>query len=87
MTTVNVDTQRISSFVRQAAALAAIVVANINAVPIPSGDRAWLTLAGGALLAVEHYLSDPSTGTPVVAAPAVETVKAVNPINVPPPAP
>lgn len=58
--------QRYSSIFRQAAAWAAIAYSIVTSIQ----GTAWgaketvLTLVGGALLTFEHYVGDPSTGTP-----------------------
>jgi hypothetical protein len=62
--------QQISSILRQIGALVAIgmgVLTQVKAagIPLPTDVSTILAAAGGILLVVEHYVSDPSTGTPV----------------------
>lgn len=56
--------QQIASIFRQVAAIAAIVVGALPQIGLPARVATPLIAAGGILLAIEHYLSDPSTGTP-----------------------
>lgn len=62
------STQQIASVARQALAIAAIVLgaltATLNSIHLPTGASAALTAIGGVILAVEHFVADPSTGTP-----------------------
>ena len=63
-----INTQRVSSVVRQVLAIAAIVIAAIStastSIHLPPIGSAILGIVGTAILAIEHYVSDPSTGTP-----------------------
>jgi hypothetical protein len=63
-----VNTQQIGSLVRQGAAFlgltAAIVTQAVHAVHLPPAISGTLLAVSGGILAVEHYVSDPSTGTP-----------------------
>lgn len=58
--------QPLASLLRQAGAWAAIAYSIVTSIQ----GTAWgaketvLTLAGAAILGVEHYVGDPSTGTP-----------------------
>lgn len=56
--------QQLSSIVRQAAAIAAIVLGALPQTGLPNAVRAPLVAVAGILIAIEHYLSDPSTGNP-----------------------
>jgi hypothetical protein len=60
-------TQQIASIARQVLAVAAVVMGAITAsVPslhLPVAVSSVLAAIGGIILAVEHYVSDPSTGT------------------------
>lgn len=61
-----INTQQIASVIRQVAALAALVIGALQSSGVLSGNTAGaavLTAAGAIVLAVEHYVSDPSTGT------------------------
>ena len=58
--------QRFASIFRQMGAWAAIaysVVTSIQGTPWGAKETV-LTLVGGALLSFEHFVGDPSTGTP-----------------------
>ena len=65
--TVDLNTQRIASVVRQVLAVAAVVVGILSAPSVesflPGYMSAILASLGGIVLAIEHYVSDPSTGT------------------------
>jgi hypothetical protein len=58
-----VNTQQVASWLRQAGAIAAVVISALGTISMPSAVRAVIGAAGGILLVVEHYVSDPSTGT------------------------
>lgn len=55
--------QSLTSLIRQAAAIAAIVLGSIPATGLPNAVRAPLVAISGILLTVEHYVADPSTGS------------------------
>ena len=58
------NTQQISSWVRQGAAIAGIVVVGLlNVGSLPPNVRVVLTAISGIVLSLEHYVSDPTTGT------------------------
>lgn len=75
--------QSVASIARQVLAIAGIVMgvltASIGSLHLPTAVSSILVVAGSVLLAIEHYVSDPSTGTPAVT-PAP-------PVAAPPPAP
>lgn len=60
--------QSLSSILRQVLAILAVVfgvlTASVSALHLPVAVSTVLTVAGAVILAVEHYVSDPSTGTP-----------------------
>ena len=62
------NTQQIASIGRQVLAIAGIVMgvvtASVPALHLPPAVSSILVVVGGVILALEHYLSDPSTGTP-----------------------
>ena len=62
------NTQRIGSIARQGLAVLGIVFGVLtqsdSALHLPPVTSAWLGVGGLVILAIEHYLSDPSTGTP-----------------------
>ena len=66
--------QRIASIARQVVAVLAtiygILTASVTALHLPPAVSAALVAAGPIILAVEHYVSDPSTGTPAPKAPS-----------------
>jgi len=65
--------QALSSIIRQIVAVAAVVMgaltASLSAIHLPTAVSAVLTAAGAVILAIEHYVSDPSTGTTAANAP------------------
>jgi hypothetical protein len=58
------SSQQLSSLVRQAAAIFGLITVSENTWHLPTSVRAVVAAVSGSLLIVEHYLSDPSTGTP-----------------------
>ena len=72
---ITVNSQQVASITRQILALVAIVVGQLTqgatAWHLPIANSTALTLIGGGLLWIEHYVGDPSTGTPVPPAPPV----------------
>ena len=66
--------QSVASIFRQALAILGIVfgiltqsVAALHLSPVVS---AWIGVGGVVILAIEHYVADPSTGTPAPTPPA-----------------
>jgi len=63
-----VTKQSAASIIRQILAIAAIVVAAVstsaNSIHLPPIGSAILGLAGTIIIGIEHYVGDPSTGTP-----------------------
>lgn len=61
-------TQQISSIARQALAILGVVFGiltqSVSSLHLPVAVSTALTLGGAVILGLEHYLSDPSTGTP-----------------------
>ncbi len=59
--------QQIASILRQVAAVAAVVMGiltqALNGIKLPPAISTAMTIVGGTLLAIEHYVSDPSTGS------------------------
>ena len=77
-----INTQRLSSIARQIGSIAAIVLALIPQIPLPgTWSRVALVVVGGVLQVVEHYVSDPSTGT---TPPVSTTPSGTPPPTVPP---
>lgn len=59
-----INTQQLGSWLRQGAALAEIIVIGIlNIGGLGTPTRAVLTGISATLIAIEHYVSDPTTGT------------------------
>ena len=65
--------QAFASIARQVVAIAAIVMGAVTAagpsLGLPTDVSAVLVAAGGAVIAIEHYVGDPSTGTTTKVAP------------------
>ncbi len=61
--------QQVSSIARQALAIAGIVFSvltqSVTALHLSAAESAILGVAGTVILAIEHYVGDPSTGKPV----------------------
>jgi hypothetical protein len=69
--------QQIASIGRQLLAVLGIVfgilTASVGALHLPVVVSAWMGVAGAVILAIEHYVSDPSTGTTNAPTPVVAT--------------
>ena len=78
--------QSISSVARQILALISIamgvVTASVTSLHLPTAVSGLLVTIGGVVIAIEHYVADPSTGTPVPAKPLTHA-----PVPPPPPVP
>lgn len=81
--------QSVFAIIRQVLAIAGVVMgvvtASVTQLHLPPTVSAVLVVAGGIILAVEHYVADTSTGTPV--ATVVTTTTAPVPAPAPPPVP
>ena len=79
-----INTQRIGSLVRQLLALLGLVTAIVtqsdSSLHLPVAVSTAIALVSGILLSIEHYVSDPSTGTPTTVA-----TPATTPVGSPPP--
>jgi hypothetical protein len=82
-----VNTQQISSIVRQVLALAAVIIGALSTslagIKLPTAVSTALVVGGSVIAAIEHFVSDPSTGSTdapkVVVAPVATTgMAAVN---------
>lgn len=66
-----VNIQRVSSVVRQVVAVAAIVMGcltqALSSIQLSPAISTALATIGGVILGIEHYVGDPSTGTPTSA--------------------
>ena len=64
---VTFDTQRVGSVLRQVLAIAGIVFGiltqSVSSLHLPPAVSSIMLIAGSVLVAIEHYVSDPSTGT------------------------
>jgi hypothetical protein len=62
-----INTQRLGSFFRQALAVLGIVFGvltqSVQGLHLPVAVSSIITIGGAVILAIEHYVSDPSTGT------------------------
>jgi hypothetical protein len=62
------NTQQLSSIGRQVIAIAAVVMGALTAalqgIKLPPAASTALVALGAVILGIEHYVSDPSTGTP-----------------------
>jgi hypothetical protein len=92
---ITMNVQQVAAILRQVFAIAAVVVgaltSSVSAIHLPPAVSSVLVAAGGVILAIEHYVSDPSTGT-TTAAPAGQTITSIGAIpaggaSPPPPAP
>lgn len=86
---VNVNTGSIRKGFTELAALAAIIVPNIDQVPMPPNLRPVVVAIGGTLLAISHALTTKAVTAPapvVVAAPVVTGGRSDNLVPSGPPA-
>lgn len=64
------NTQSVTSVARQVLAIISVamgvVTASVTSLHLPTAVSSILVVVGGVLLAIEHYVADPSTGTAVV---------------------
>ena len=69
--------QSLSSITRQVLAVAVtvytVIATNTGSLHLPVALSSILTAIGPIVIAIEHYVGDPSTGTPSTPASAVET--------------
>lgn len=56
--------QKLGAWVLRLVALAGVVVGSVNPASLPTSLRATFVVVSGVVLAVDRYLTDPSTGTP-----------------------
>lgn len=66
---VNLSTQQLGAWLARILSLAAVVIAAVPATDVPASVRPYLAVVGGIILAVDRYVTDPSTGTPPSAPP------------------
>jgi hypothetical protein len=59
--------QSLASIVRQVVAVAAVVMgaltASLSSIKLPTAVSTVLVVAGAVIIAIEHYVGDPSTGS------------------------
>lgn len=59
--------QSLASILRQVVAVAAVVMgaltASLSSIKLPTAVSTALVITGAVIVAIEHYVSDPSTGT------------------------
>lgn len=69
--------QQIAAIARQVLAIAGIVMgvitASVSGLHLPTAVSSILVIAGSVVLAIEHYVGDPSTGTTSLPAPVTNT--------------
>jgi hypothetical protein len=69
--------QSVASIFRQILAIAGIVFSvltqSVTALHLSASESAILGVAGALILAIEHYVADPSTGTTATGAPTPAT--------------
>jgi len=84
--TVTITKQNAGSIARQALAILGIVFGiltqSVGSLHLPVAVSTAITIGGAVLLAVQHYVADPSTGTTNAPPPLVVTVPAI-PASVP----
>jgi hypothetical protein len=83
--TVNLTLQQIGAWVARLGSVALIILAAIPADSVPANVRPYLAIAGAVIVAVDRYVTDPSTGTPTPTPPA--PTKSVQPVVAAPPQP
>lgn len=90
-----INTQRLSAVVRQILAILGItfgvLTQSVTTLHLPASLSAILLVAGSVILAIEHYVSDPSTGLnpiiPVITPipnPIITPIVTPNPSPLPP---
>jgi hypothetical protein len=70
------NTQQLSSIARQGLAILGIVFGvltqSVTSLHLPAAVSSILVIAGSVILAIEHYVGDPSTGSTPTPAPVVQ---------------
>jgi hypothetical protein len=79
------NTQSISAIARQVLAIVGIIfgvlTASVSSLHLPIAVSTVLTVGGTIILAIEHYVGDPSTGTPAPVPSPPPTPVAAAPAN------
>jgi hypothetical protein len=71
---VNVSSQTLGAWFLRLLGIAGVAVAAIDPSNLPNSYRNTLTVVSAILLAVDRYLTDPSTGNPPTTPPSPPTV-------------
>ena len=71
--TVSLTAQQLGAWIARIGSVALVVLAAIPADSVPANVRPYLAIAGAVILAVDRYVTDPTTGTPPPAPPAPKT--------------
>jgi hypothetical protein len=83
----SMTTQSVASVIRQVLAIAAVVMGALTSVltgiHLPVAESAVLAAGGMALINIEHYLGDPSTGNPVSTTTTTTALPTAPPMAVP----
>lgn len=61
---VTLTPQALGAWIARIGSVALVVLSAIPADSVPANVRPYLAIAGGLILAVDRYVTDPSTGTP-----------------------
>ena len=61
---VNVTMQQVGAWIARIGAVALVALSAIPADAVPANVRPYLAIAGAVIVAVDRYVTDPSTGTP-----------------------
>ncbi len=75
--------QQLGAWIARIGAVALVVLSAIPADSVPANVRPYLAIAGAVIVAVDRYVTDPTTGTP---APPTPSAQAQTPPVPPPPA-
>ena len=78
---VNLNVQQLGAWFLRLLAVAGVALAAIPADSIPANVRPYFAIGSAVILAVDRYVTDPSTGTPPLAASPPPTPVAAAPAN------
>jgi hypothetical protein len=79
--TVNLNPQQLGAWFLRLLAVAGVALAAIPADSIPANVRPYFAIGSAVILAVDRYVTDPSTGTPAPPPAAPSTPTPVAPSN------
>lgn len=65
--------QQLGAWIARIGAVALVVLSAIPADSVPANVRPYLAIAGAVIVAVDRYVTDPTTGTPTPPAKAPTT--------------